>query len=180
MRFFPPGAINATWQTQIANNTHQLAEANSQARKQEQILRQERDFFVKGSQLFSEYTKAADRISKAPLAGRAEAEIELEARKHELEKIVKTGKLHQQVANLLSKVIELSNEYVREESKYSESRDPLLYNRLRELKAQYELTKDDFITLENNLSRLEGREPRKVELNFILPAPPTGLRVVVH
>jgi len=76
--------------------------------------------------------------------------------------------------------VELTNDYVKIREQYSGTPTPQLNNRIVQLKAQLDLVKDDFSTLEGNLSRLENRQPRQIAINFVPPEPPTGLQAVVH
>ena len=104
----------------------------------------------------------------------------LEAQKQELETIVKTTDLRQQKNDQYAKIIELSNEYIKDQDEYSKNGTPELNNRMHQLRAQLEIMKDNITVLEDKLAHLEQRQPRKIVIDFIPPPPPTNLRAVVH
>jgi hypothetical protein len=106
--------------------------------------------------------------------------VEIEAQKQQVEKTVQTTELREKENEQYSKILDLTNVYIGTVDQYSKAPSPQLNNKILQLKAQLEVMKDNFTTLENNLGQLEGRQPRNIPINFIPPAPPTGLTAVVH
>ena len=104
----------------------------------------------------------------------------LESQKQELETVVKTTDLRQQENEQYAKIIDLTNEYIRDRDEYSKNARPDLNNRILQLRSQLDVMKDNFMTLEKNLARLENRQPRKITIDFIPPEPPTNLQVIVR
>jgi hypothetical protein len=51
-------------------------------------------------------------------------------------------------------------------------------NELKKLKSQIELLSSDIIAIEKRLAKIEGRKPRDINLKYVRPKPPTGLRIV--
>jgi len=106
--------------------------------------------------------------------------IELESQNQEIERAVKTTDLREKENDQYAKILDLTNEYINAVNDYSKVPTPQLHNKIAQLKSQLDVIKDNFTTLENKLAQLEGRQPRNIPIDFIPPAPPTGLRAVVH
>ena len=111
-------------------------------------------------------------------------DIKLETQKLQLESAVKTTELRKQENDLYERIIALSKEYSDRTYRYAKARNPsemaALSNEIRELSLRLATVKDDFIAIESKLTRLEGREPRKIDLWFIVPAPPQRVAVSVR
>jgi hypothetical protein len=103
-----------------------------------------------------------------------------EWKKLEIERIVKTTDLREKENDQYAKILDLTNEYITATDQYSKVPNAQLNNKILQMKSHLEVMKDNFRTLENNLAQLEGREPRNIQIDFIPPAPPTGLTVEVH
>ena len=106
--------------------------------------------------------------------------IELESQNQEIERAVKTTDLREKENDQYAKILDLTNEYINAVNQYSKAPNPQLNNKILQLKSQLDVMKDNFTTLENKLGLLEGRQPRNIPIDFIPPAPPTGLTVEVH
>lgn len=102
----------------------------------------------------------------------------LDREKFELEKMTKSIDMRKRVDDLLSDIIALSDEYIRVSNSYYKTRNPSDGNEMKRLITRLDVLKNDFKTIEKNLSFLEGREARKIQLEFIPPAPPTNLRII--
>ena len=110
---------------------------------------------------------------------------------HVLDKVVKTTELRKQENDLYSKIIEISEEYGknmdRHEMYAAKARktnseinaDRGVTNKMLRLKPQLDLLKDNFTALEAKLSPIEGRPPRRINLEFIPPPRPDQLTVSV-
>lgn len=104
----------------------------------------------------------------------------LEAQKQELETVIKTTELRQQENGQYAKIIDLSNEYIKDIDEFSKTPTPQLHNRILQLKSRLDILKDDFTALESKLAQLERRQQRTIQIDFIPPSPPTNLRAIVH
>jgi len=94
--------------------------------------------------------------------------------------VVQTTELRQRELDLDTKIIELTRKYVDSKDAYRKSPSPQINNEILALKSQLDLMKDDFRTLENKLALQENRPPRSIQIDFIPPEPPTGLKAVVQ
>jgi hypothetical protein len=88
--------------------------------------------------------------------------------------------LRKQENDQYAAILELTRTYVDKKDEYSKKPSPQLNNEIVRMKAQLDLMKDNFKTLEIKLAQLEDRQPRSIPIDFIPPAPPTGLTVVVR
>jgi len=104
--------------------------------------------------------------------------VELEGQQQELESVVKITNLRQLELDQYSKLIELVNEYEAAWKEYNKTSNLELGIKANELKAQLDTAKDNFTALESKLAKLEGRPPRSLDLAFIPPVPPIGLKGV--
>jgi hypothetical protein len=90
--------------------------------------------------------------------------------------------LQRELGDKLVRLIELSNQYAKlrdAEARSGPTREsPSRGNEMRRLQAQIDLVKQDIPLAEARLAKLEGRAPRQIQLQWIPPAPPTGLRIV--
>ncbi len=73
------------------------------------------------------------------------------------------------IEDKLAKLINLENDIHNE-------KDPKAKNKIL---GQFDLLKDDLIEIENNLSKLEAREPRDI-FRRLRPEPPTGIKVILE
>ena len=104
----------------------------------------------------------------------------VEARKQELDRVTTTTELRQKEIDQYEKIIDLSNEYVITRDQYSKNPVTESQSKLIQLQSRLDVMKDAFILLEDNLAHLEGRQPRKINLYFKPPNPPTGLTVKIQ
>ena len=105
---------------------------------------------------------------------------ELDARKQQIEGVQKLTELRKQENDLYRDIIELSDEYITAADQYSKAPTQALNRQIHQLSARLDVIKDDFRTLEGNLSRLEGRAPRTIPLDFVPPGAPSGLTVTAR
>lgn len=103
---------------------------------------------------------------------------QIAAKNQEMDKVMKTTALRKDINDLYYKITELSNQYITARDQYSRTPGPELNNRIIQLKSQLDLLKEDFKVLEGKVAALEGRAPRAINIDFIPPSPPTGLRIV--
>jgi len=89
-----------------------------------------------------------------------------------MEKILKTTELRNQISELYSKIIEISNEYIKTWDAYGKRRNSSGYEKILKLELQLGMLKDDFKSLEDKLAQLENRAPRAIKIDFITPSPP--------
>jgi hypothetical protein len=107
---------------------------------------------------------------------------------HVLDKVMKTTDLRKQENDLYSKFIEISEECEKYQELYnildakttptnaeSNTKGEASLNMFR-LNSQLDVMKDDLRVLEAKLSQLEGREPRKITLEF--PQPVSKINIV--
>ncbi|OGQ96430.1 MAG: hypothetical protein A2521_08865 [Deltaproteobacteria bacterium RIFOXYD12_FULL_57_12] len=104
----------------------------------------------------------------------------LDRERFELEKITKSMEIRKRVDDLLADIIEISNEYIKVSNSYYSSKNPSDGNEMKRLITRLDVLKNDFKTIEKSLSLVEGREPREIQIDFIPPAPPTNLRVIIQ
>jgi hypothetical protein len=104
----------------------------------------------------------------------------LEVQKQDLDRAVQTTELRRRENDQYSQIIDLTKKYVDSRDAYSKSPSSQIYGDIAALRAQLDLMKDDFVSLESKLARLEGRQPRIIPLDFTTPAPPSGLTAIVH
>jgi hypothetical protein len=92
------------------------------------------------------------------------------------------GELHKELSDKLVRLIELSKQYasLRDAEAASgrtrENQDRP--NEMLRLKAQIELLETDVLAAEARLAKLEKRPPRPIQVQWIPPSAPTGLRIV--
>lgn len=104
----------------------------------------------------------------------------LDRERFELEKITKSMEIRKRVDDLLADIIEISNEYIKVSNSYYRSKSPSDGNEMKRLITRLDVLKNDFKAIEKNLSLVEGRDPREIQIDFIPPAPPTNLRVIIQ
>ena len=104
----------------------------------------------------------------------------VEAQKQELDMVAATTELRQKESDQYEKIINLSNEYVIASDLYSKNPSSEISNKISLLNSRLDVMKDTFIHLEDNFALLEGRQPRKINLNFIPPQPPTVISATMH
>jgi hypothetical protein len=104
-------------------------------------------------------------------------------RKQEIENATKIYELRKEENDLYASMLELTAHYVKDTEEYGKahSLEPKneLCNRLHREKAQLDMQKDNFIALESDLSHLERRAPRNIQLDFIPPPRPGSLKATV-
>lgn len=112
----------------------------------------------------------------------------IENEKHSIEKIREATGLREKKSQLLAKIIDLTEEYL----KIINSRDALIKdrgtgdqlteieNKIGRLRFRLENYKSEHKSIEYNLARIENRAPENINLNFIPPPMPTGLRISIE
>jgi hypothetical protein len=95
-----------------------------------------------------------------------------EWQKHQLDAIATTTDLWKQENDLYAKIIDLSNEYIEAQKKYSKTPSDEVRTRMVQQNAQLGLMKDDFTALETKLAHLEDRPPHTIPLDFTPPSAP--------
>ena len=104
-------------------------------------------------------------------------DLQLSQRKQEIEEVLKIAEIRKQVGGLQQEIIVMTDEYVTLLNAYRNRPDPSTNNRIIQLRARLKVIKDDFFNLEASLSQLEGRAARVIQIDFVPPAPPMGLRI---
>ena len=104
----------------------------------------------------------------------------VEAQKQELDRVTAITELRQKEIDQYDKIINLSNEYVTATAQYSKNPSSEIGIKILQLTSRLDVMKNAFIALEDNLAHLEGRQPRKINLNFIPPQPPTVISATMH
>ena len=105
----------------------------------------------------------------------------VEAQKQELDMVSVTTELRQKEIDLYDEIISLTNEYVSTGDQYSKNPSvAALHNKLLQIQSRLGVMKDAFTVLENKLAHLEGRQPRKINLIFVPPNPPTGISLTIR
>ena len=103
--------------------------------------------------------------------------LQIVQRKQEIEEVLKIAEIRKEVSQKQQKVIELTNQFVNLLKLHRDNPNPSIDRQIIQLKSQLALDKDDFYSLESNLANIEGREPRKIILDFFRPNPPSNLTV---
>jgi hypothetical protein len=110
--------------------------------------------------------------------------LEAEARKYDMEtdrtsaqKVEITTNLRDRVGAKLYEIIKLTEEYLDVIELNKKNPSPAFSNKVNQLRQRLDLLKTDFTDLEKQLSGLEKRDVRKININFIPPAPPMNLRI---
>jgi hypothetical protein len=103
-----------------------------------------------------------------------------EANHYQLDLTEKTTGLRQQENEQYFKLLSLNDDYMAAVSEYSVTRKPETRAKMLKLQERAKMEKDDFLTLESKLARLEGREPRTFRFEFYIPSEATGLRAEVR
>ena len=109
--------------------------------------------------------------------------IAIDKERHDIEKIKESTLLRERRGELLLRVIAITEEYLQvnnerraninpDGSIINLDRDSYLNNSMGRLRAKLDNYKQEFMTIENNLAKIEGRPPERVNLNFVPPAPP--------
>jgi hypothetical protein len=103
----------------------------------------------------------------------------LDAQQLQLNSAVQTTELRKEENEQYQQIIDLTGRYVKD--RYLNFKHPSadLQNEMLVMNDQLKLMKDDFAALENKLARLEGRKPRHIPLDFVVPLPPVGLKAKV-
>jgi hypothetical protein len=104
----------------------------------------------------------------------------VEAQKQELDRVTAITELRQKEIDQYDKIINLSNEYVTATAQYSKNPSSEIGIKILQLTSRLDVMKNAFIALEDNLAHLEGRQPRKINLNLMPPQPPTGISGTMH
>jgi hypothetical protein len=93
----------------------------------------------------------------------------------QLNSAVETTKLRGELNNLFLKIIELSNAFIPLD--LCSNSNPTINNKANQLRGQLVIVKNDFKILEDKLSKIEHRQPREINLDFIRPCPPKLLKI---
>lgn len=102
--------------------------------------------------------------------------------KHEVEnmsaqKLEITANLRDKVGAKLYEITRLTEEYLDAVELNKKKPSPAFANKVNQLRQRLDLLKADFIDLEKQLAGLEKRDARKINIDFIPPAPPMNLRI---
>lgn len=101
----------------------------------------------------------------------------LEKKRFELERIVNTIEIRKRMDEVYISILQLSGEYINVSRRYYETNDSNMQNERVRLNARLEVLKNDYVSIENELSLLEGRMPREIRLQFIPPVAPFNPRI---
>ena len=102
--------------------------------------------------------------------------IKLERGRFELEKVAQSSDMRKRIDDLLANIIELSDKYIKVSNSYYKRKNSRDGNEMKRLITRLDVLKNDFKSIEGSLSLIEGREPRKIQLDFIPPGPPVNLK----
>lgn len=89
---------------------------------------------------------------------------------------ISISELQKDIANKLLELIAISEEYADVRDGNSDVAIP--ENKLMQLSAHIEILQGDILSCEDRLSKLESRPPRKINIEYIRPEPPKGVKVV--
>lgn len=101
----------------------------------------------------------------------------IDKQKYELEVTKSRMELRQRINETLARIIDLSDKFVR----INASKEMSQYEKQGEvdkLGSQLRLLKDDFLSFEKQLSVLENRKARQIQIDFFVPPVPTGMKIV--
>ncbi len=98
-------------------------------------------------------------------------------REHDLNAAKVISQLRKELLDRLVLLIERSEQYANVRDGIVKA--PIPGNELMNLQAQIDLLKADISAGELRLAKLEGRQPRSINLSYVRPTPPTGLRLRV-
>ena len=105
-------------------------------------------------------------------------DVQLKEQAQHIETVQATTDLRQKIDALYSHILEITDQFVKDQNAYRLSPLPELNNHMIHLKSQLDLAKDDFLSLEKKLAAIEGRSPRNIPIDLVPPEPPTGLHIV--
>jgi hypothetical protein len=108
------------------------------------------------------------------------AHAKVEAQKQELDRVTAITELRQKEIDQYDKIINLSNEWVTASTQYSKNPSTEIAVKILQLTSRLDVMKNAFIALEDNLAHLEGRQPRKINLDLRPPQPPTITSATMH
>ena len=103
---------------------------------------------------------------------------EIEKERLELEKILKTTELRQQIGEIQNQIIEVSGEYIIVRDEYNRSQSYELQNKILKLKPKLDRLKDDFLVAEKKLAEIEKRAVREIRIDIVPPSAPQGFMVI--
>lgn len=107
-----------------------------------------------------------------------DSKLSLEIQKSEQDATTKEHELRKEIAIIYDRIVQLSKDFINLKNVYAEKKTPDNYNNILMLKAILDLQKDNFKNLEAKLAKHEKREVRKIQIEFIPPEAPTGLRII--
>ena len=105
-------------------------------------------------------------------------DLQLKEKSQQLETVQGTAELRQKIDALYTRILEITDQFIKADNSYRQRPDPETNNQLVRLKSQLDIAKDDFLSLEKQLAAIEGRAPRNIPIDLVPPPPPTGLRIV--
>ena len=103
--------------------------------------------------------------------------LQISKRSHEIESVLKIAEIRNKVGLLQQEIIVMTEEYVSLLRSDRENPNPSTNNKILHLRSRLTVVKDDFSNLEAELAKLENRVPRRIQIDFVPPKPPTNLRV---
>jgi hypothetical protein len=107
-----------------------------------------------------------------------DSRLSLEIQKSQQDATTKEHELRKEIASIYERIVQLSKDFIILKNVYAEKKTPDNYNNILMLKSVLDLQKDNFKNLEAKLAKLEKREVRKIQIEFIPPEAPTGLRIM--
>ncbi len=93
--------------------------------------------------------------------------LQVSVKQQEIDGVIKKAEIRKKVSDLQQEIIELTDKYVfliKQEKLEGPTKES--FDKIRRLGEHLDVVKDDFKSLETNLSQLEGREPRSINIEF--------------
>lgn len=109
-----------------------------------------------------------------------------ETQKLTLDSVQTTINLRQQQLEFFKEAADLTTKFDDVQAQYNKdvlSHNPAKSEEIRHLtlsmnqiSSQLKVLRDNILTIEEQLAKIEGREPRKIDVQFHAPGPPAGLK----
>ena len=103
-----------------------------------------------------------------------------ESGKAQIERLKAAQEFRKNEEEQLHQIIALANDFLGAERDYSRQPTAELERKFYQLQAQLAMAKDNFRATESTLAKLEDREPRAIDIEFLPPNKPTGLTVTAQ
>lgn len=101
----------------------------------------------------------------------AQERLELDKEKHSIEMVIKTSELRGEINDIFVEITDLSNDFIKVMENNAKHPSEDNQRKMRNMDSQLGMLKDNFDKLEEQLAQIEGRESRKINLDYIPPAP---------